>query len=222
MFVGHYGAALAAKAWQPRAPLWAYVAGCQLLDIAWSPLVMAGVEKARINPGLPGSMLELSYMPFTHSLPAALAWSVLAALLVRWRLVRDWEPAFAVGLVVFSHWALDLIVHRPDLQLWFGGPKVGFSFWNLAIPEKVTEIGILAVSGAAWVATIKTAGQKAWPAIVFIGLLAALQVTAELIAAAPPPNAASFARSALITYLLVVLVSLGFDSPPPERRGARR
>ena len=74
MFVGHYAAALAAKAAEPRAPLWALVGGCQLLDLGWSGLVMAGIEKVRIDPALPGSNLDLYYMPFTHGLPAALAW----------------------------------------------------------------------------------------------------------------------------------------------------
>ena len=35
MFVGHYAAALAARAAEPKAPLWSYVAACQLLDIGW-------------------------------------------------------------------------------------------------------------------------------------------------------------------------------------------
>ena len=43
MFVGHYAAALAAKAAEPRAPLWAYVAGAQLIE-----------ESARLR-GLPGA-----------------------------------------------------------------------------------------------------------------------------------------------------------------------
>ena len=49
MFVGHYSAALAAKAVEPRGPLWAYAAAAQLIDIGWSVLVMAGVEKVRID-----------------------------------------------------------------------------------------------------------------------------------------------------------------------------
>jgi hypothetical protein len=44
MFVGHYAAALAAKAVEPRAPLWTLIAGAQLIDIGWAGLVMAGVE----------------------------------------------------------------------------------------------------------------------------------------------------------------------------------
>ena len=35
---------------------------------------MAGVEKLHLDPSLPGSHLVLDEMPWTHSLPGALAW----------------------------------------------------------------------------------------------------------------------------------------------------
>jgi hypothetical protein len=103
MFVGHYSAALAAKAAEPRAPLWALVAGCQLIDIGWSGLVMAGVEKMKIDPNLPGSPLDLYFMPFTHSLPGALIWAAGAMLLARLVLRLPWRAATFIGLAVFSH-----------------------------------------------------------------------------------------------------------------------
>src|SRR5258705_8017886 len=108
MFVGHYSAALAAKAAEPRAPLWTYVIGCQLLDVGWSTLIITGVEKVRVDPSLPGSSLVLYDMPWTHSLPGALAWSLAGALAVRWALKLPWRAAAFVGMVVFSHWVLDL------------------------------------------------------------------------------------------------------------------
>ena len=39
MFAGHYAAALAAKAAEPRAPMWTLIAGAQLVDIGWSALI---------------------------------------------------------------------------------------------------------------------------------------------------------------------------------------
>src|ERR1700761_2528673 len=129
MFVGHYAAALAAKAAEPRGPLWAYVAGCQLLDIGWSSLVMAGVEKMRIDPSLPGSDLDLYYMPYTHSLPAALIWSVGATLVAKPVLRLPWAASAMIGATVFSHWIADFLVHRPDLELFPHGEKVGLAMW---------------------------------------------------------------------------------------------
>ncbi len=74
MFVGHYAAAIAAKAIEPKAPMWTLAAGCQLIDIGWSSFIMAGIERASVDPSLPGSALVLEHMPWTHSLPMSLVW----------------------------------------------------------------------------------------------------------------------------------------------------
>ncbi|MEO8115870.1 MAG: hypothetical protein ABI655_15885 [Phenylobacterium sp.] len=178
MFVGHYSAALAAKAIEPRAPLWTYVIGCQLLDVGWSTLIMTGAEKVAVDPSLPGSSLILYHMPYTHSLPAAIAWSAAAALAASLVLKLPSRAAIFVGLSVFSHWILDFLVHRPDLALWVGGPKVGLGLWNFPVPEEALEIGLLAVAGVFWAAQRARSGRTVWPAAVFIGLLVALQIAA--------------------------------------------
>ena len=86
MFVGHYAAAMAAKAVEPKAPMWTLATACQLVDIGWSVFIMTGVERARVDPSLPGSTLVLYDMPWTHSLPMTFVWSIGAALLARWLL----------------------------------------------------------------------------------------------------------------------------------------
>ena len=216
MFVGHYAAALVAKAAEPRAPLWTYVLGCQLIDVAWGGFVMAGIEKLRIDPTLLGSNLDLYSMPYTHSLPAVVAWSLVAALLVRFALKLPWRAAVAVGLVVFSHWVLDFIVHRPDLPLWFGGPKVGLGFWNLPLSERVVEIGLVAVAAVAWTAAIKSAGLKAWPAAIFVAVLVAVQAVTDL-GGALPSDPLMFGGFAIGLYAFVTAVSLLFDRPKASR-----
>ena len=205
MFVGHYAAAMAAKAAEPRAPLWAYVAGCQLVDVGWSGLVMSGVERFRFDPSLPGSPLDLYHMPWTHSLPAALLWSLGAAALMR-ALRLPWAAAAMVGAAVFSHWVLDLVVHRPDLELWPGDGKVGFGLWNYPIDEMGVEIGLLAVGGAAWTASRKSAQRTAWPAILFIAFLVALHIAARY-RGGPAPSTSAFALTALIAYLAVSAIA---------------
>lgn len=212
MFVGHYAAALAAKAAQPRAPLWAYVGACQLLDIGWSGLVVAGVEKVRINPTLPGSELDLYFMPYTHSLPASLAWSAAAALAARAALRLPWRAAALIGATVFSHWLLDLLVHRPDLELWFGGPKVGLGWWNYPLPEMALEMGLVAIAGAAWVARRKAGRRTAWPAVLFIAILVALQIVGSL--GGGSGDAARLGATALATYLAVVAIAVFIDRGP--------
>lgn len=176
MFVGHYAASLAAKSGEPRAPLWSYVAGAQLIDIGWGALVLGGAEKVRIDPALPGSVLDLYHMPYTHSLPAVLLWSAAGAVLLKLALKLPNRAAAMVGLVIFSHWILDLLVHRPDLELWFGGTKVGLALWNYPVAEMAIEMGLLAVAGAIWTSARKSSGLPAWPAVSFLALLVAIQV----------------------------------------------
>jgi hypothetical protein len=209
MFVGHYSAALAAKAAEPRAPLWALVAGCQLIDIGWSGLVMAGVEKMKIDPNLPGSPLDLYFMPYTHSLPGALIWAVGAAVLSRLVLRLPWRAATFIGLAVFSHWILDFVVHRPDLLLWVGGPKVGLGLWNYPLPEMALELGLVAIAGGAWIAKRKDLGMVAWPAVAFLAFLTVLQMVSSF--GAMGPDVVQDGAMALAAYMTATLVAWAVD-----------
>lgn len=207
MFVGHYAAAMAAKAIEPKAPMWTLAAASQLVDIGWSAFIITGVEHASVDPSLPGSTLVLDYMPWTHSLPAALTWSAGAALLVMVLLRLPIWASVAVGLTVFSHWLLDLLVHRPDLALWPGGERVGLALWNYPVIEQAVEIGLIAICGAAWVASRKTLGRFAWPAVAFIGFLVVLQIVAMLSPQPEGPLEAASGATILAIYLVVVIVA---------------
>ena len=202
MFVGHYAAAMAAKAIEPKAPMWTLAAASQLIDIGWSAFIITGVERASVDPSLPGSTLVLEHMPWTHSLPAVLVWSIAAALLVKLLLRLPWWASAVGGLTVFSHWVLDLLVHRPDLELWPGGERVGLGLWNYPVPEQAVEMGLLAVCGAAWVASRKALGRFAWPAIAFITFLVALQIVAMV----QPQPAGQLPAEAGVTILIIYLV----------------
>lgn len=218
MFVGHYSAALAAKAAEPRGPLWAYVAAAQLIDIGWSGLVMAGVEKVRIDKALLGSSLDLYHMPWTHSLPAAIAWSVAAGAICRWGFKWPGRVSAMVGGVVFSHWLLDFLVHRPDLTLWPMGPKVGLGLWNFPVPEQALEIGLLGLAGMLWTWTSSRTGKGLLAPVVFFSALVALQIAVMF--AAPEGDTFQLGLSALIVYLLVTGFAWVLDRGP--KKGTRR
>src|SRR3989441_7010199 len=146
MFVGHYGVSFAAKSVEKTIPLWVLFLAVQLLDVFWSLLVLLGVEKVRIVPGITAAnSLDLYYMPYTHSLVGALFWSGLACVLYRvgWGRKASGAAALLVGFAVFSHWLRDLIVHRPDLAIYDDTLKVGFALWNYRGLEFVLEIAIL-------------------------------------------------------------------------------
>lgn len=51
MFIGHFAVALAAKRATPRTSLGWLFAACQLSDLIWPVLLLAGVEHAHVAPG---------------------------------------------------------------------------------------------------------------------------------------------------------------------------
>ncbi len=75
------------------------------------------------------------------------AWSALAAG-IAYLVFHSRRLSVIAGLVVFSHWLLDLIVHLPDLPLFFAGsPKVGFGLWSTGpgmVISGVLEVALLA------------------------------------------------------------------------------
>src|SRR5216117_4095258 len=146
MFVGHYGVAFAVKTERNKIPLWVLFVAVQLLDFLWAPFVLFGIEKVRLVPGITATnALDLYYMPYTHSLIGALFWSAVAFAIYKigWRNIASNSAALLVGFAVFSHWILDLIVHRPDLAIYDDVLKIGFGLWNHRGLEFGFEIAIL-------------------------------------------------------------------------------
>jgi hypothetical protein len=154
MFAGHYGVSFVLKKVEPTLPLWILLLAAQLPDVLWAVFVLLGIEHYRIVPGITASFpLDLYYMPYTHSLVAAVAWSAVVFTLCRWVIpvsgLRNNRCAFFLALAVFSHWALDLVVHRPDLPLYDNAYKVGFELWNYPLTALALESALF--FGAMWV-----------------------------------------------------------------------
>lgn len=147
MFIGHYSVSFVAKAADTRIPLWVLFLATQLVDIFWAVFILLGIEKLGSAPDITANpSLDLSYMPYTHSLLASVLWS--GAAVVVYKLLRStdgsWRMGVIVGLSVFSHWVLDLLVHRPDLPLYDNTLKVGLGLWNYPIIAFLLEAGLLA------------------------------------------------------------------------------
>ena len=204
MFVGHYGPALAGKAAKKSVPLWVLFLAVQLLDVFWSIFVLLGIEKVRIVPGITvTNPLDLYYMPYTHSLVAAIVWSVGAGLVYRGVRSGDgWAGAGLVGGAVFSHWVLDLLVHRPDLALYDDMLKVGLGLWNYPVVASALEIASL--FGGIYLyykaSTPVTPGGR-YAMLIFGFAMLVLQALVFL--RPPPPGANAAAITALSSYLLL-------------------
>ncbi len=164
MFAGHFGLAAGVKALdsgvfsnkrvEPQAtatadagaPLWALMLATQLLDVIFVPLVGVGVESFGSGSGYGEGTIQAYY---SHSLVGALLISVVAGGLA-W---RAWgrRNGLIIGGVVFSHWLLDLLVHRPDLPILPGNsgnlPMLGFGLWNFAVISASLELLLIVVGG---------------------------------------------------------------------------
>src|SRR5439155_9766313 len=209
MFVGHYGISFAAKRLDKTIPLWVLFLAVQLLDLGWGVLVPLGVEKVRIVPGITASNpLDLYYMPYTHSLVAALLWS-LAGYVV-YRSGRGFgasrRAALLVAAAVFSHWVLDLIVHRPDLPLYDDTLKMGLGLWNYRVPAFLLEVAILFGGMLLYLrSTTATTRFGRWGFPVFGVLMLAIQAGAFF---GPPPGAEWVAAvEALVLYIVFAAIA---------------
>jgi len=186
MFIGHFAVAFAAKRAAPTVSLGTLCVACELADLLWPVLLLAGVETVAIAPGITRfTPLDFQSYPWSHSLVMAAVWSVLLAA-IYFAKNRRWLSCAVVGAVVLSHWFLDLVVHRPDLPLAPGSDvKVGLGLWN-------SVGGTLVVEGALFVIGVRfyLAGSQARDRIGhwgLWGLLALLLVSYVAAAFGPPP-----------------------------------
>lgn len=202
MFVGHYGVSFAVRKAAPAIPLWVLFLAVQWLDVMWAPLVLLGIEQVRIVPGFTATNpLDLYYMPYTHSLVAAILWSAGAAW--AYRLMRSGElrACLLVGLAVFSHWVLDFVVHRPDLPLYDNAAKVGLGLWDRPMLAFALEAGLLLGGMALYLQSQRTRLRAtATLGIVMLG------VQAYVFFGSPPASPAAAASTAFAAYAVFAAV----------------
>jgi membrane-bound metal-dependent hydrolase YbcI (DUF457 family) len=149
MVAGHFGLAAGVKSGVPSAPLWALMLATQWLDVFFVPLFVTGIETIEpvdiANPNMYGG--GIIHANYTHSLVGALVLSLIAAGLAwsRWGTRVGWT----IGGVAFSHWLLDLVVHRADLPILpanAGGlPLLGFGLWQFPILAALAELALVLV-----------------------------------------------------------------------------
>lgn len=186
MLLGHFAVGLLAKPLASRVPLPVLLLAPQVLDVLWPALVATGIERAHVVPGLlPASPLDLEHMPYSHSLVGAALWSVLFAAGYL-ALTRDRRGAVVTGLLVLSHWVLDVVAHRPDMPIGLDGPRVGLGLWR-SVPGTLLVEGLLFAAGV--LAYTRATRPKDRAGIVhwwlFVALLAAFFV-ASVVGPTPP------------------------------------
>ncbi len=114
--IGHLAVGLAAKPVAPKVPLGVLLLASWVIDVLYLVFAFAGIENTDFDP-------------WSHSLFMAVIWSLSAALAVG-LIFRSKSSSLVAGLVVFSHWLLDLI-SWSTLPLFFGNwPQVGLGLYD--------------------------------------------------------------------------------------------
>jgi hypothetical protein len=146
MIAGHFGFAAAVKSYERQTRLWALMLACVWLDVIFVPLFLAHIETIADAPGTHGGYGALIiYADYTHSLLGALVLSVVfGAIAAIWWSRRT---GFVLAAVVFSHWLLDLIVHRADMPILPGNAgslaRLGLGLWRYPVAAAAVEAALV-------------------------------------------------------------------------------
>ena len=204
MFIGHFAVALGAKRVAPKASLGTLVFSAQFLDLLWPILVLLGAEHVRIDPGNTAvTPLDFYDYPISHSLVTSIVWSLLVGS-IYFAIRRDRSTAVILGGVVFSHWLLDFLTHRPDLPIVPGGSTlVGLGLWNSVVWTVIVE-SLMFIAGVALYAKTtvsrgKTGGFGLWLFVAFL-----ISIYLGNVFGPPPPSENVIAISGLGIWLLVM------------------
>jgi membrane-bound metal-dependent hydrolase YbcI (DUF457 family) len=204
MFIGHFAVALAAKKAAPKTSLATLIAASQLVDLLWPLFLLLGWEHVRIDPGnTVVTPLDFYDYPITHSLAGALGWSVLFGVLYYYR-TRISRSAVVVALVVFSHWLLDLLTHRPDLPL-LGNDSMmmGLGLWNSLYGTIIVEFSLFAAGAYLYMTTTRSTNRTGtvalWSLLIFLVVMHVGNLFGP-----PPPGTEMIAYAGHAMWLFVL------------------
>jgi membrane-bound metal-dependent hydrolase YbcI (DUF457 family) len=145
MFIGHFAVGLAAKRLNSQVSLGLLLAAPLLLDLLWPVFLLSGLETVRIDPGNTAvTPLDLHDYPYSHSLVMALVWSLVFGAVIG-HFYQSIRVSLVGGALVFSHWVLDYVTHRPDMPLYPGSKTyVGLGLWNSLAGTLLVELALFA------------------------------------------------------------------------------
>lgn len=204
MFIGHFGAGFGAKAVAPSVSLGSLFLAAQFLDLLWPTLLLLGVEHVRVVPGATAvTPLVFDHYPVSHSLVAVVGWAWLVGG-IHYLLKRQRIAALVLGVLVISHWALDAVVHQPDLPLFPGSANVvGLNVWSSLPATVLIEGGLFALG--VWLysrASSSSDGAGRWGFVLLVVFL--ISIYAGNLFGAPPPTSEAIAWLGQLQWLLVL------------------
>lgn len=217
MFIGHFALGFALKRAAPKTNLGWLIASVEFLDLIWPILVLTGVERVEIDPGnTVFTPLNFVYYPYTHSLAGAIVLSILFGG-VYYAISKYKRGALIVAAGVLSHWFLDLIVHRPDLQLYPGSSeRFGLGLWNSFAATIIVESAMFILGVWLYVsftrAKDKIGRYALWSFVVFLAVVHVANAFGP-----PPPNSSAVAIVALLMWLFPLWAGWGDAHRTSER-----
>lgn len=201
MFIGHYSLAFGSKRNDELPSLALMFVAVQFLDLLWPILVLLGIETVEVDVGNTAlTPLNFIHYPYSHSLLMSVVWAILFAA-IYFAIVKNKRNALLLGVLVFSHWILDFLTHRPDLPISpFSVMKVGLGLWNMPIVEIILEFGMFIVGVYMYHKAMRPKRKIAfWSLVVFFVLIHFMNLFGP-----PPPSAMAVAWSANLLWLMVL------------------
>ena len=204
MFIGHFALGFAAKKIEPKVSLGTYFLAVQFADLLWPTLLLLGLEKVEISPGITAvTPLDFISYPISHSLLMISVWGVLFGI-TYYVARRNSMAAWLLGIGVISHWILDLITHRPDLPLYPGdSPLVGLGLWNSIGWSQEVEVSLFIFCVWLYLKSTKALNNKGrfgtWALIIFF-----LIIQVSNILGPPPPNVIAIAWAGHLQWIFVI------------------
>jgi membrane-bound metal-dependent hydrolase YbcI (DUF457 family) len=204
MFIGHFAVGLASKKLAPRTNLAWLLAAPLFLDLLWPVFLVAGIEHASLVKDAPTPFLVLGLddYPWSHSLLMALVWSAAMAA-VYFAAARDRRGSSVIAAGVFSHWVLDLVTHRPDLQLAPGvATEVGLGLWYSTAGTVATEATLFIVGVVLYLGATRARGLAGKISIATLVGFLAVAYTASILSP-PPPSIEAVGAAGLASFLII-------------------
>jgi hypothetical protein len=205
VFLGHFALAFGAKRAAPMVSLGTLFLACQFADLLWPTLLVLGLEKVAIDPGnTVVTPLNFVSYPYSHSLVMLIVWSALFAIV--YRIARGSKPAAiaTIAALVFSHYVLDVITHRPDMPVTISGStRLGLGLWNYPGTTLAVESTMFIIATAIYMSTTRAKDRTGT-----MGLYALIVVIVAIYFAAlygpPPPSTNAIAGAGHLSWLFVI------------------
>lgn len=163
MYIGHVGAALAAKRARPSIGLLALLVATYTPD--W-------VDAARCLAG--------TYNPesaISHTVPVVVLFAGVGFVLYGLK-TRDWKAALVIAGVILSHMVLDWVTgYKP---MWPGGANMGLGLYSRPVVDFIVE-GVVIVIGVAFYSRTLPPRRRPWIDVsLMLGALLAMQLVIDI------------------------------------------